>query len=338
MTTNAKQFIPKNPWTWATIASLKVKQFAEKNQWTWAAMASLIVWISIGVVSKGLSTTSLVQCVYNAAFLAIAALGQMIVISSGRGAIDLSIPGVITLAAYLSQLIIHDNELMVLPGVLIILAAGIAVGLLNSVLVVRLKLIPLIATMAVGYILDSGALLLNASMKVNKVYGSQILSWVAKEHILGVPVLIFVSLALAVVIWYLIQKITVGRSLMAMGQNYEAAYYAGIQVKKVEAGAYVLSSVLGAIAGLMLSVRTGGAYLAMGKPYLMDTIGAVVIGGTLISGGKASTFGTLIGCLFLALVTTLMQLIGIDPGTQRIIEGILIVALIVVGSKALRKE
>ena len=120
---------------------------------------------------------------------------------------------------------------------------------------------------------------------------------------------------------------------MALGQNDRAAYFSGIPVKKVETGAYLLSGILAAITGLLIYSRVGGAYLGMGDSYQMDTIGTVVIGGTLISGGKASAFGTLLGCFFFSLISTFMQLLGISSGLQQMIKGLLIIIVMIAGAK-----
>jgi ribose transport system permease protein len=104
---------------------------------------------------------SLIANAFSASFLAIAALGQMMVVTTGGGAIDLSIPGVITLAAYLNVTVIGGNEAMVVPGILLIIGRGRCGGVLNSLLVVFLRIPPMIATMAMNYILSTVSLMFN---------------------------------------------------------------------------------------------------------------------------------------------------------------------------------
>jgi ribose transport system permease protein len=139
------------------------------------------------------------------------------------------------------------------------------------------------------------------------------------------------------VVHFVLKKTTFGRSLLALGQNYDAAYYAGIKVRRVKMLTYILCSLLAAAAGLLISLRVGGAFLGMGDSYMLETVGGVVIGGTLMTGGRASALGTLLGCLFLTLVVTAMQIAGLDTGVQNIIKGILIVLVIVIGTKPLKE-
>jgi len=128
---------------------MKMARITEKYRWIWAAIGTVFVWLGIIIFSEKISSQTVVQICYTASFLIIVSFGQMCIFSSGRGAIDLSIPGMITLAAYLNQSIIGANNAMVLPGLLIILAISVLVGLFNSLIVVKFKLIPMIATMAV---------------------------------------------------------------------------------------------------------------------------------------------------------------------------------------------
>jgi ribose transport system permease protein len=144
--------------------------------------------------------------------------------------------------------------------------------------------------------------------------------------------MIYLVLLLAVGLWLLLNRTTYGKSLLAIGQNLEAARLAGIKVVRVELLTYVLSSVLAGIAGMLISARVGGALLGMGDAYLLETVASIVVGGTLISGGKANVPGTLAGCLFLGLVVTAMQIMGFSVGAQRIAKGALIIIVLLVGT------
>ena len=117
-----------------------------------------------------------------------------------------------------------------------------------------------------------------------------------------------------------------------MGQNLEAARLASVRVIRVEVLTYVLASVFAGIAGALISARVTGAYLGMGDNYQMESIACIVIGGTLMSGGRANAFGTLVGSLFLYLTISSMQLMGADAGIQSVVKGALIIALLLVGA------
>ena len=315
-----------------------IREFTNRNSWIWALIGSIIMWLAIGFAANNLNFESLVANAFSAAFLSIAALGQMLVITTGRGAIDLSIPGVITLAAYLNVTYIASNEAMIIPGVLLIIAVGMLVGLLNSISVVYLKIPPMIATMAMNYILTTVCLLFNSSMGLEQLHLSETLLSIARGKFFGINYVIIITAVLMVMIYFMLKKITYGRSLLAIGQSYDAAYYAGVKVKQTEMISYMLCSVMAALAGLLISLRVGGAFLGMGESYMLETVGGVVIGGTLITGGKASPLGTLLGCLFLTLVMTAMQIARFDTGVQNIVKGMLIVLVIVVGTEPLKRR
>lgn len=298
--------------------------------WSWAVLGVIVMWIVVSAISGSLSLGSLIANVTSASFLGLAALGQMAVITTGRGAIDLSIPNVITLSAFLTMGIVNGKDSNLLLGLGAVLLTGALIGFFNSVLVIYLKITPMIATLAVGYIASSLISVYNRNFKVIAVSG--LLSGVMKNRILGVPVIVYIIFLLSIGIYIMFRYTTYGQSLQALGQNKQAAFLAGIPVVKVECGAYMLSSILAALTGFLLVARVGGAFLGMGDSYMMDTVGSVVIGGTLIAGGRAVTMGTLAGAVFLSLLVTAMQIANFSIGMQNIIKGALIILVLVLGS------
>lgn len=315
----------------------ELRKFTNKNTWIWALLGSLTMWLVIGLVSRNLNFESLVANVFSASFLALAALGQMLVITTGRGAIDLSIPGVITLIAYLNVTYIAGNDTMIIPGILLILVVGVTIGILNSISVIFLKIPPMIATMAMNYILTTISLKFNSAMGLEQLSMSKLLLDIARGRCLGIYYVIWIVIAVAFVLHFVLTRTTYGKSLVALGQNNRAAYFSGVSTVRVEMLTYVLCSVFAAIAGLLISLRVGGAFLGMGESYMLETVGGVVLGGTLISGGKCSSFGTLFGCLFLVLVLTAMQLANFDLGMKNIVKGALIILVILISTQSQSK-
>lgn len=309
----------------------RAKKFIDSNFWVWAVIGSLVMWVTVGIISNNMNFSSLVANATSASFLGLAALGQMIVITTGRGAIDLSIPSVITLSAFLTMGIINGNNSNFLMGLLIVIAVGLLIGLINSIIVMHLRITPMIATMATGYIISTVSLIYNRKFSAFQV--CPILLTVTRYRVLGIPLVVYMVLLIAFGVLWMLRRTTYGQSLLALGQNKEAAFLAGIKTMKVEMIAYMLSSVLAAIAGMMISARVGGAFLGMGDTYMLDTVGSVVIGGTLISGGRAVPFGTLVGALFLSLLITAMQVANFPIGVQNIAKGALIILVLIMGTK-----
>ncbi len=137
-----------------------------------------------------------------------------------------------------------------------------------------------------------------------------------------------VALALVLLSGWLLNRTAWGIRLSAIGQNLAAARLAGIGTSAAIAAAFVVSGVFSALAGLLLSAYVGGAFLDMGRPFLLQSIGAVVLGGSLIFGGASTALGTALGALFLALIVTVMQVAGLPAGAQDVTQGALIVAVL----------
>ena len=308
----------------------KVKKYIKENNWVWAAVGAFLLWFVMGISSGRLNLESFLSNAYTAAFLAILAFGQMLVVTSGRGAIDLSIPGVLTLMAFVSMSIINGENKNVPLAILVIVVLGAVIGFLNSVMVIYLQIPAIIATMAMNYILTTAALLINKNFSIFAI--APVIQKLVTTRIFGVQLMIFLIVLLAVVFWFLLNRTSYGKSLLAVGQNREAAKLAGIKVNRVEMLTYVFSSILAAFGGMLTTARVGGALLGMGDSYTLETVASIVVGGTLISGGKANVPGTLVGCLFLGLIVTAMQIMGFSVGAQNIAKGALIIIVLLLSS------
>ncbi len=308
--------------------SKKLNSIINRIPWIWACLGSLFCWIAICVISGHLDFESLLVNASLASLLAIVSFGQMFAMTSGNGGIDLSIPYVITLSAFMSFGLYQtfNNFFMVL---LIVAATGIVIGFLNAVAIIVFEIPPIIATMAVGYIVSSAVLVYATGFRSSIT--SKVFLTVASGRVFGIPVLLLFMLLLLVIIAIVFYKMSYGRSLTAVGQNKMAAYFAGIKTNKAIMIAYMISGLLAAIGGILLGARVDGAFLDMGSSYLMSSVGAVVVGGTLVSGGKASVVGTPFGALFLTLVVTLMVISHFPVGTQYIVEGLILIVVLSIG-------
>lgn len=297
-----------------------------EREWIWAALGAGIMFVILSAVSGRFEWGSAAANITVAGYLTICALGQMTVMTTGRGAFDLSLPNMITLSAFLTMGLTNGNNLMFIPVLVLVLIIGAMVGLLNSFLVVRLRITSMIATLGVGYMLSTLTSIYNRSFNVMKV--SSIMQTLSRYRVLELPLITWFVLLLVAAMTLLLKRSTYGRSLHALGQNRKAAMLAGIRVDRVETIAYVLGAMLAALCGFFLSGRIGGAFLGMGDSYLLDTVGAAVIGGTLAAGGRSSSIGTFFGALFLSIVVTTMQVANMSVGVQNIIKGAIIVSVL----------
>jgi ribose transport system permease protein len=315
----------------------KYLEWAHSHRWIWSALAVLIFWGILSAVTNRFSVASLSGILLSASFLSIVGLGQMFVVTTGRGNIDLSIASVITLSAYIALLTVRGQDANLAWGVLIALGLGLVVGLLNAALVVRLRVPAIIATMATGYVLATATLLSNRSIHGFAV--SPALKVVAAGRIFGAPIMLLLCVGVIMLLEFVLRRTVYGRTLSAVGQNRVAARLAGVPVDRVVAAAFVVSAVLASLMGLVLGAYVGGAFLEMGQPYLLQSIAAVVVGGTLIFGGSASAIGVFFASVLLILMVTLMQIMQLPPGSQDMVQGVVVIlVLALAGRDAIRTE
>lgn len=314
----------------------KLQTFVKTKYWAWSAIGCVLMFLVVSAISGKVSYMSLTANFTIACYLTICALGQMIVMTTGRGAFDLSIPNMITLSAFLTMGLINGENRNFLPVLLLVILVGIVVGLVNSFLVIKMRITSMIATLAVGYILSTITSIYNRTFNCLTVCG--VMQSFMRVKLAGIPLICFVVVAIVAAVAFMFRSVTYGRALLALGQNKRAAQLAGIKVNLVETIAYVMSAVLAAICGFFLSGRVGGAFLGMGDSYLMDTVGSVVIGGTLASGGRAVPVGTLFGALFLCFVVTGMQVANFSTGMQNVVKGAIIILVLILSSSKSKKE
>jgi ribose transport system permease protein len=309
-----------------------------EQPWIWALLGVFGLWILLSIGTGQVNLGNLTGIVASAALLCIVAIGQMLVVTTGNGAIDLSIPSVITLSAFVLTSVTNGQDSRLALGLVVVAAIGALVGWVNALIVNGLRIPPIIATLAVGYILTTATLIYNRGFTTYAV--SPLLAYVASGRVLGIPLILILALILTYAISWLLNTSVYGRNLSAVGQNRRAAHFAGIRVEPTTRTAYVLSGVLAAFGGALLSGRVSGAFLEMGNPFLLQSVGAVVVGGSSIMGGRGNALGTLLGSLFLVMIVTTMQVLRVAGGSQDIVEGMLIIlvlAVATVGTKPLKK-
>jgi ribose transport system permease protein len=309
-----------------------------EQPWIWAFLGVIGLWILLSIGAGQVNLSNLTGIVGSAALLCVFAIGQMLVVTTGEGAIDLSIPSVITLSAFVLTSVTGGEDARLALGLVIIAAIGAGVGWINALIVNRFRIPPIIATLAVGYILTTATLIYNRGFKTYAV--SPFLAYVASGRVFGVPLILLLAIVLTWATSWLLHTSVYGRKLSAVGQNRRAAHFAGIRVEAITTVAYVLSGFLAALGGALLSGRVSGAFLEMGTPFLLQSVGAVVVGGSSILGGRGNAFGTLLGSVFLVMIVTTMQVLRVAGGSQDIVEGMLIIlvlAVATVGTKPVKK-
>ena len=318
-------------------APFSFRAWAQRNRWVWALAGVLVLWAILSLVTSRFSLSSLSGVAMSSSFLVIAALGQMAVITTGRGNIDLSIANVIALSAYVGLIVVAGQNSRILLGFAAVLGIGVVVGSLNAFLVVRCRIPAIIATLATGYVLATATLQANRMMSGFTI--SPVLQTLTAGRIGGVPIIVIVAVVLTAIAAFVLVRTVYGRLLSAVGQNMRAARLAGVKVDRVVTIAFLISALLAAVDGLLIGAYVGGAFLEIGAPYLLQSLGAVVLGGSLIFGGASTAVGTLFGGMLLILIVTTMQVAGLPAGTQDIVQGIVVIGVLALaGAAGLRRR
>ncbi len=313
------------------IAMTQTFRFIQSRPWAWACMGSLAVWIAALVFARGQGAMGiLLISLQFATFYVLVGLGQMLVISCGSGNIDLSIPGVMTLAAYVSLGIAHASNASIPLALLVAVGIGAACGLFNLLLILGLKIPPMIATLASAFVTQS--LAIAWSRGASPLPPPLLSDWVGMR-VLMVPLLAIVIMILAGGITQWLKRNRVGRTLLATGQNMRAAQLTALPVTRALVAAYIVSALFAALCGLLLSAFVGGATLDIGQDYQLMSIACVILGGTSVSGGYATSPGVWCAAMLLVLTVTMLNILQVSPGTRYLVTGLIIVSVLAAAKK-----
>ena len=299
-----------------------------RQPWIWSFIAAAAVFLITIAYTRGQGAGAILSSALAfATFTIIVGLGQMMVITSGPGNVDLSIPATITLSGVVAMKVMDTDGAMLIPGVIAALAASAVVGLGNFLLIRLLRIPPIIATLAASFIVLSTAISYGRGIRIKPPPG---LDEFATTRLLGVPLAAILVLALSIVIALVLRRTVYGRSVLAVGQNDRAAWLAGLSVDRTRLATYMLSALLAGVCGILLSGFSGGAALNMGEEFLLASIAVVVIGGTSVAGGRASVPGIWGAALFMYLLVTMLNTLGASAGVRLIMTGLIIITVIVI--------
>jgi len=308
-------------------ASRKIKQLP----WLWSLIAALFLWAISIVYTGGAGAGELTRAAFTfASFSVLVGLGQMFVITLGPGNIDLSIPATMTLAATLSLKYMEGHNELVLMGLIIALAIGLAVGILNYALIRLLAIPPIIATLSMSFIVQSLAIWSNRGLRIKP---PELLATFVTSTTVGIPGLAVIAVVFSVLCWVVLNKTIYGRWLCAIGQNSFAARMAGVPVDGVRFVTYLACALLAALCGYLLAAFSGGAALNMGAEYLLTSIAVVIIGGSAVSGGNSNVEGIWGASLFLFLIVSFLNSHGADASMRMMLTGVTIITIILVASR-----
>jgi galactofuranose transport system permease protein len=305
-------------------------------------------FFKIGVLNGHLYG-NLIDVLNDGAPLALVAIGMTLVIATGG--VDLSVGAVVAISAAMGAVLINPalgnklitNDILTKNAtntplwIIIIadLAAGTLCGLWNGLLVSRARIQPMVATLIL-MVAGRGIAQLITNGQIMTIYYSPYF-WFGNGFILGLPVSVYIVVVVFILAWVIIRKTSIGLFLESVGINPKSTYYSGINEKNIKLFAYTFCGFCGAIAGLILSsyVKSADAN-NIGLYYELDAILAVVIGGTLMAGGRFSLFASVIGAMVIWVFTLTMYTIGVPADALKAAKAVLVLIVILLYSDQVR--
>ncbi len=286
-------------------------------------MIALTILIGTLVNSHFASWGNLSNILEQAAGLGFASIGQTLTILTGG--IDLSIGMIISASTVFLAATVDGRDSLVWPMVIATLAMGTSIGIINGVVISRLKVHPLIVTLGMAAILEGCILLFTLKPTGSIPFWFEEFAW---GRLNGIPIAALSMFVAFIGVALFLSRTGLGRSLYAYGDNIEAARLRGIPVNRVCVFVYATSGFFAALAGVYFVSRTGIGDPRIGVPFTLTSITPVIVGGTLLSGGKGGVIGTLFGVLLLSLIGNVLNHMNVSTSIQWVIQGLIILAAV----------
>lgn len=291
---------------------------------------ALVALIVIGIVTSGeqfVSLENLMVILRQAAVIGVISIGVTFVITSGG--IDLSVGSVMGLATVWAstlgtQALAEDTHWLVI--VVTALAVGAGAGLINGIIIAYGRVVSFIATLAMLTAARGFAEIVSG--RQTQILEVQGFLDAFRGEFLGIPIIVWIFAAVAAGGWFLLNRTTFGRRTIAVGGNVEAARLAGIKVKRHQVKVFALAGLCAGIGAVMMLSRTTAGTSTHGYLYELDAIAAVVIGGTLLAGGRGTIVGTVLGVLVFAVLTNVFVQNNLDQSVQALATGAIIVVAV----------
>jgi ribose transport system permease protein len=299
---------------------------------------------------RGFSTAVLVQNANETVAIAFVAMAQTVPVL--MGGLDLSVGAVMTMTGCIASALVSGSPLQIVLGMLATLACGTAFGFMNGVIVVYGRIQPIIATLATGAIAigiallirplpggdvdgDLGWALTNTVWDFADTYGYAEggEAWWLQPFI-NIPVPLIILFGTAFLVWLPFKRTVTGRTIYAIGSAEGAAYMSGLPINRAKIAAFTLAGFFASCGGLYLAIQTssGNADTVQAGAYTLNSIAAVVLGGTALLGGTGGVIASLVGALILRVISFYFRILDIDPLLQPLIEGVVLLAAVSVGA------
>jgi ribose transport system permease protein len=302
-----------------------------RNNWLPILIFAAVIIAVAVLVPSFFQPNNLLNVGRQSAIVGIIAVGMTFVILTGG--IDLSVGAILALSGVTTAILIN-NGLIVPLAVVAGLLVGVAAGVINGVGVAVLKVQPFIMTLATMVAIQGLSLRLTDGGPKSFSNMNGFFDFIGSGNILGIPGPFLVFLVVAVAGILVLRYLAFGRYIYAIGGSMEAARLSGVRTTRTVILAYSISGLCAGLAGVMTAARLGVGDPTAGSLSNLDAITAVVIGGTSLMGGIGGAVGTVFGAILLAILSNVMNLLGISPFDQQIVKGAVIVIAVLIAARA----
>lgn len=285
-------------------------------------LVCLVMW---ALTPHFLTPTNLLNVVRQSSIIGVMAVGVTFVILSGG--IDLSVGSVMAVSGMIAAGTMQNGG-GIFVGIVVALGVGIAAGLVNGLLVTKGGITPFVVTLGMMSIARGATLIYSNGYPISGF--SETFRFIGGGEILGIPFPVIIFFLVVLTGWAVLTQTRLGRYTYAIGGNEETVKLSGINSDFFKTMVYVISGATAAISALILTSRLNSAGPTAGLTYELTVIAAVVIGGTSLSGGRGSVWGSLIGALLIAVINNGMNLLGISPYFQELVRGVIIILAVYV--------
>ncbi|SDL33312.1 ABC transporter permease [Tessaracoccus oleiagri] len=293
-----------------------------------AAVLSVALIVVGELVSPGFGSYGQVVAMLRvAAFLGLIAVGQTIVILSGGAGIDLSVGKVATLAAIIASRVMQGDDAQTASGILLALAVCALIGLANGLGVVYLRITPFVMTLGMMGVVH-GLILAYTGGVADGRAAPALVSLVNGRVFANIPGVVLIWVVVTVLVTLLLRRTKPGWDLYAVGANRVSAELSGVRVNRTVVGAYVASACFAGLGGIFMVGYTQTVFLNLADDLTLPSIAAVIIGGTLLSGGVGGYVGSAIGAVVLTVLTNLLTTLRMGEASRTVVNGLVLIILL----------
>lgn len=273
---------------------------------------------------KFLTSTNVFLVLRQVSVLGIVSLGAAVV--SLSGGLDISLGNQMTLYGLVVAYMMVNMQLSLVVAIPVVLVLSLAVGLIIGTIIVKTRINPFVATLAFSTVFSGISFGITGGYQISKF--SDAFKFIAQGYIGPIPTPVILMAVVLIIGAFVLNKTYIGRYIYSVGGNAEAARLSGIDIQKVEIGAYVVGAFLAGIAAIVMASRLNTVSTTSGDSYTFDAMTAIMLGGVSVRGGKGKVSGILIGILIIGVLNNGLTLVGVESYIQSIIKGIIMLLAI----------